>query len=63
MKLGFSDYLSALAVAATAGLGGAAVVLADIDDAPGGMLIGYLLILGAAALCLWLTKRKSRSPS
>jgi hypothetical protein len=52
-----TDNLLALAVAATAALGGAAVVLAEVDDAPGGIIIGFALIAGAAALSLWTTKR------
>lgn len=57
MRRPFTDYLGALVVAAFAGLGGAAVVLADADDAPGGMLIGFLMVLGAAALILRLSSR------
>ncbi|NNF29679.1 MAG: hypothetical protein HKO53_03820 [Gemmatimonadetes bacterium] len=57
MRRSFRDYLGAIAVAVLAALGGAAVVLADADDAPGGMLIGFLVILGAAALSLRLSKK------
>lgn len=46
------DYLVAFGVAGLAGLGGAAVVLAEIDDAPGGMLIGFFMVVAAAALHL-----------
>ncbi|MEM7416980.1 MAG: hypothetical protein AAF389_15840 [Gemmatimonadota bacterium] len=46
------DYVLAFGIAALAGLGGAAVVLADVDDAPGGMLIGFLMVVSAAALHL-----------
>ena len=46
------DYLLAFGIAALAGLGGAAVVLAEFDDAPGGMLIGVLMVVCAAVLHL-----------
>lgn len=43
-------YLIAFSLAALAGFGGAAIVVGEIDDAPGAMLIGLLLILGAGAI-------------
>ena len=59
MKLTARDYLTAIAAAATAGLGGVAIVLAEIDDAPGGVLIGFLMIVGSAGFSLWAAKRRS----
>ncbi|MGI9627889.1 MAG: hypothetical protein ACR2QM_13715 [Longimicrobiales bacterium] len=59
MKASATDYLGALAIAALAAVGGAAVVLAEFDDAPGGILIGFLLILGSAGLHLRARKRQS----
>lgn len=38
-----------LASPAVAALGGAVVVLGEIDDSPGAMLIGLLVVLGAVA--------------
>lgn len=43
-------FINALAVPAMAALGGAAMVFSEYDDAPGGILIGLLLILAAAVL-------------
>lgn len=50
MKFSVGNFLSALGVAAMAALGGAAVVFSEIDDAPGGVLFGLLLIIGSVAL-------------
>jgi hypothetical protein len=52
MKSAITGLTTILAVPAIAALGGAAVVFGEFDDAPGAMLIGVLLILGAAALNL-----------
>ena len=48
--------IPALAIPALAALGGAAVVFSEFDDAPGGILVGYLLIIGAVALSLRAAK-------
>lgn len=50
--------VTALAVPAIAALGGAAVVFSEFDDAPGGVLVGYLLIIGAVALSLRAARRE-----
>lgn len=50
MKASLTNLVTALAIPAIAALGGAAVVFSEIDDAPGGVLFGILLILGAVAL-------------
>lgn len=52
MKSSVAGFVTALAVPAIAALGGAAIVFAEIDDAPGGVLFGVLLILGAVALSM-----------
>jgi hypothetical protein len=44
----------ALAVAA---IGVAAIVYGEADDAPGLVLVGILLILGAVALGVWTARR------
>ena len=50
MKSSVVTFVTALAVAGLAALGGAAVVFSEVDDAPGGVLLGVLLIIGAVAL-------------
>ena len=50
MKATAMDVVTALAVAATAALGGALAVYAEYDDAPGGVLIGFGMIIVAVAL-------------
>ena len=58
MKSSAADFFYALLVPGLAALGGAAVVFSEFDDAPGGILIGYLLILGAVALSLKAAKQR-----
>ena len=57
MRLSFANVLTALASPAVAALGGAAVVFSEFDDAPGGILVGLLLVAGAGALNLWAMYR------
>lgn len=45
-----TDLLLALLPAVMAGLGGGFAVFAGYDDAPGGVLLGLLLILGSAVV-------------
>lgn len=59
MKSSVVEYLTALAIPALAALGGAAVVFSEIDDAPGGVLLGLLLILGSVGLSLRSAHRRS----
>lgn len=57
MKSSAAKLVTALAIPAIAALGGAAVVFSEVDDAPGGILVGYLLIIiGAVALSLRAAK-------
>lgn len=49
-KPSFARLLGAVAIPGLAGLGGAAVVFSEVDDAPGGILIGMLMIVGAMVL-------------
>lgn len=58
MKSSVADLLTALAVPALAALGGGFAVFSGIDDAPGGVLIGLLLIIGAVALSWRSTRRR-----
>lgn len=50
MKSSLANYVTALAVAGLGALGGALVVYSEFDDAPGGVMIGILLIVGGVAL-------------
>lgn len=58
MKYSVADLVTALAIPGIAALGGAAVVFSEFDDAPGGILFGYLLIFGAVALGLRGVQRR-----
>lgn len=49
MKSSVTNLLTALAIPAIAALGGAFAVYSGYDDAPGGVLLGLLLIIGAVA--------------
>lgn len=57
MKSSAARFFFALAIPGIAALGGGAVVFSEFDDAPGGILVGYLLILGAVALSLKAAQR------
>jgi hypothetical protein len=58
MKSPVSNLITALAVPALAALGGAAVVFSEVDDAPGGILVGLLLIVAAVAISLRAAQRR-----
>ena len=57
-----TDLLTALAVPTLAALGGAAVVFSEFDDAPGGILIGFFLVIAATVLSLRSQKPKRSEP-
>lgn len=57
MKSSVADFVTALAVAGLGALGGALAVYSGYDDAPGGVLLGMLLIIGAVALG-WRTAQR-----
>lgn len=60
MKFAVADFLSALIISGVAALGGAAVVFSEFDDAPGGILLGLVLIAVSVALSLRaVTRRKA----
>jgi hypothetical protein len=52
-------------VVAAAGifLGAKLAIYAEADDAPGGVLIGMVLIFGSLALGVWIALRQARKPS
>jgi hypothetical protein len=58
MKFSVADFVTALAIAGIAALGGALIVFSEFDDAPGGVLFGMLLILGAVALGVRTAQRR-----
>lgn len=62
MTPSIADFLIASTLAALAGLGGAAVVFSEFDDAPGGILIGILLIAGAMVLGWKALQRRRGNP-
>jgi uncharacterized membrane protein YedE/YeeE len=54
--------ISAIVVAATGiYLGVRLAIYAEADDAPGGVLIGMLLMLGSLALGAWIALRRGRT--
>ena len=56
--------LAGIVVAATGiYLGVLLAVYAEADDAPGGVLLGMLLMAGSLALGLWIALRRGRKPS
>jgi hypothetical protein len=57
MKSSVANFVTALGIAAMAAIGGAAVVFSEFDDAPGGMLLGFLLIIGAVAFGIRTAQR------
>lgn len=59
MKSSVTDLVTALAIPALAALGGAFAVYAGYDDAPGGVLLGFVLILGAVALSWRAARRRT----
>ena len=50
MKSAVTNLVTALATPALAALGGALAVFSEYDDAPGGVVFGFLLIFGAMVL-------------
>lgn len=57
MKFSLTDLAVPVVIAVPAALGGALMVFSEYDDAPGGVLIGLLLIVGAIVLGGWLLRR------
>ena len=56
--------IAATIVAATGiYLGVSLAVYAEADDAPGGVLLGMILMFGSLALGLWIAFRRARTPS
>ena len=56
--------VTAIVVAATGiYLGVSLAVYAEADDAPGGVLLGMILILGSLAIGIWIALRRARHPS
>lgn len=59
MKSSLNNLVTALAIPAIAALGGALAVYSEYDDAPGGVLFGFLLILGAVVLSWRAAERRT----
>lgn len=59
MKASLAQVVTVVTVAGLAALGGALAVYAGYDDAPGGVLIGFFLIMSAVALGVWTAQRRS----
>ncbi|HEX6940652.1 MAG TPA: hypothetical protein VF158_14640 [Longimicrobiales bacterium] len=59
MKSSIADLATAVGITALAALGGAGAVYSGIDDAPGGVLLGFLLIVGSLVLGLRAARRRS----
>ena len=56
--------VTAIIVAATGIYGGLLLAMyAEADDAPGGVLIGAILMVGSLALGIWIALRQPRKPS
>jgi len=56
--------ITAIVVAATGiYLGVSLAIYAEADDAPGGVLLGIILMLGSLALGIWIALRRARKPS
>ena len=59
MNHSIADLFTASAIAGLAALGGAAVVFSEFDDAPGGILVGMLMV-AAAAVVGWKALQRRR---
>ena len=57
MDARLTSLVTVLGVPGLAALGGAAVVFSEFDDAPGGILIG-LVMIGAAVALGWRAERR-----
>ena len=60
MASAFARLGIAFGTAVLAALGGGAAAFSEYDDAPGGMLIGLLMVLGAVAIGAAALKRAER---
>ncbi len=59
MKSSVTDLVTALAVPVIAAFGGALWVFSEYDDAPGGVLLGFLLIIGAMIFSVRAARRRA----
>lgn len=56
--------ITAIVIAATGIYCGVKLaVYAEADDAPGGVLLGMILMVGSLALGIWIALRRARNPS
>jgi membrane protein DedA with SNARE-associated domain len=59
-----ASVITAVLVAATGIYSGLSLAIyAERDDAPGGVVIGTILMFGSLALGLWIALRQARKPS
>jgi membrane protein DedA with SNARE-associated domain len=64
MQRSAARLITAIVVAATGTyLGVSLAVYAEADDAPGGVVLGTILMLGSLALGIWIALRRARKPS
>ena len=64
MQRSAARLISAIVVAATGiYLGVSLAAYADADDAPGGVVLGMILMFGSLALGIWIAFRRARKPS
>ena len=61
MKSSAAGYIRAMLISGVAALGGAVAVFSEFDDAPGGILLGFVLIAVSVALGLRGAKQRNHS--
>ena len=59
MKSSVKNLVLALSIAIMAAVGGGLAVFSEFDDAPGGVLLGLLLIIGAVVVGMSTAQRRT----